>query len=59
MGQPGVEAAVARITAISEYQWALRRVFGRPLNRPDLFLIPRAEAQPVDLASAWSGDRLG
>jgi len=36
MGQPSVEAAVARIAAISEYQRAFRRVFGRPPNGPDL-----------------------
>jgi len=36
MGQPSVEAAVARIAAISEYQRAFRQVFGRPPNGPDL-----------------------
>jgi cytochrome c peroxidase len=36
MGQPSVEAAAARLAAISEYQQAFRRVFGRPPNPPDL-----------------------
>src|SRR5216683_2946577 len=36
MGQPSLDAAVARITAIGEYQQAFRRVFGRPPNGPDL-----------------------
>jgi cytochrome c peroxidase len=36
MGQPSLEAAVARIAAVDEYQQAFRRVFGRPPNGPDL-----------------------
>src|SRR6266853_3834620 len=36
MGQPSLEAAVARIAAIEEYQLAFRRVFGRPPTGPDL-----------------------
>ncbi len=36
MGQPSLDAAVARIAAIGEYQRAFRRVFGRPPNGPDL-----------------------
>src|SRR6266852_1604971 len=36
MGQPSLDAAVARIAAIREYQQAFRRVFGRPPNGPDL-----------------------
>jgi cytochrome c peroxidase len=36
MGQPSLDAAVARIAAIGEYQKAFRRVFGRPPNGPDL-----------------------
>jgi cytochrome c peroxidase len=36
MGQPSMEAAVARIAAIEEYQRAFRDVFGRPPNGPDL-----------------------
>ena len=36
MGQPDLDAAVARIAAIGEYQQAFRRVFGRPPNGPDL-----------------------
>src|SRR2546427_1088582 len=36
MGQPSLDAAVARIAAIGEYQQAFRRVFGRPPNGPDL-----------------------
>ncbi len=36
MGQPSLDAAVARIAAIGEYQQAFRRVFGRSPNGPDL-----------------------
>src|SRR3989442_351372 len=36
MGQPSLDAAVARIAAIEEYQLAFRRVFGRPPTGPDL-----------------------
>src|SRR6266851_3529370 len=36
MGQPDLDAAVARIAAIGEYQQAFQRVFGRPPNGPDL-----------------------
>lgn len=36
MGQPSLEAAVARIAAIREYQHAFRRVFGGPPKGPDL-----------------------
>src|SRR3989454_3161191 len=36
MGQPNLDAGVARIAAIGEYQQAFRRVFGRPPNSPDL-----------------------
>jgi cytochrome c peroxidase len=36
MGQPSLDAAVAQIGAIGEYQRAFRRVFGRPPNGPDL-----------------------
>jgi cytochrome c peroxidase len=36
MGQPSLNAAVARIAAIGEYQRAFRRVFGAPPNGPDL-----------------------
>src|SRR5713101_1391597 len=36
MGQPSLDAAVARIAAIGEYQQAFRRVFGRRPNGPDL-----------------------
>jgi len=36
MGQPSLDAAVARIAAIGEYQRAFRGVFGRPPNGPDL-----------------------
>src|SRR2546428_5678681 len=36
MGQPNLDAAVARIAAIGEYQQAFRRVFGRSPNGPDL-----------------------
>src|ERR1700731_2142155 len=36
MGQPSLDAAVARIAAIEEYQRAFKRVFGNPPNGPDL-----------------------
>src|SRR5713101_4962088 len=36
MGQPSLDAAVAQIAAIEEYQEAFRRVFSRPPNGPDL-----------------------
>jgi len=36
MGQPSLDAAVARIAAIGEYKQAFRRVFGRPPNGADL-----------------------
>jgi cytochrome c peroxidase len=36
MGQPSLDAAVAQIAAIGEYQQAFKRVFGRPPNGPDL-----------------------
>jgi cytochrome c peroxidase len=36
MGQPSLDAAVARIAAIAEYRDAFRGVFGRPPNGPDL-----------------------
>ena len=40
MGQPSLDAAVARIAAIGEYKQAFRHVFGRPPNGPDL--VPTA-----------------
>src|SRR5712692_5521211 len=36
MGQPSLDAAVAQIAAVGEYQQAFRHVFGRPPNGPDL-----------------------
>ena len=36
MGQPSLDAAVARIAAIGEYRQAFGRVFGRAPNAPDL-----------------------
>ena len=36
MGQPNLDAAVARIAAIDEYNRAFRTVFGGPANGPDL-----------------------
>jgi cytochrome c peroxidase len=36
MGQPSLDAAVARIAAIAEYQRGFKRVFGAPPNGPDL-----------------------
>jgi cytochrome c peroxidase len=36
MGQPSLEAAVASIAGIEEYGRAFEKVFGRPVNGPDL-----------------------
>ncbi len=36
MGQPTLQAAVDRIAGIEEYQQAFQKVFGRPVNGPDL-----------------------
>jgi len=36
MGQPNLDAAVAQIASVEEYQHAFERVFGRPPNGPDL-----------------------
>jgi cytochrome c peroxidase len=36
MGQPNLNAAVARIAGVGEYQQAFSRVFGRPASGPDL-----------------------
>jgi cytochrome c peroxidase len=36
MGRPNIDAAVARIAAIEEYQQVFQRVFGRSPNGPDL-----------------------
>ncbi len=36
MGQPSLDAAVAQIAAVGEYKQAFVRIFGRPLNGPDL-----------------------
>src|SRR5467141_1513698 len=36
MGHPNLDAAVAQIAAVEEYQKAFRNVFGRPPNSPDL-----------------------
>jgi cytochrome c peroxidase len=36
MGRPNLDAAVAQIAAVGEYQQAFRVVFGRPPNGPDL-----------------------
>src|SRR5216683_5761674 len=36
MGQPSLDAAVAQIAAVPEYQQAFRSVFGRPPSGPDL-----------------------
>ena len=36
MGQPSMDAAVARITAVKEYQQTFQEVFGRPPNSADL-----------------------
>jgi cytochrome c peroxidase len=36
MGHPNLDAAVAQIASVEEYQRAFQRVFGRPPNGPDL-----------------------
>src|ERR1700739_1473178 len=36
MGQPALDAAVAQIAAVPEYDQAFRAVFGRPINGTDL-----------------------
>jgi cytochrome c peroxidase len=36
MGHPNLDAAVAQIASVKEYQQAFQRVFGRPPNGPDL-----------------------
>src|SRR5438876_7890321 len=36
MGQPSLEAAVAKIARIDEYKQAFQKVFGRSVNGPDL-----------------------
>jgi len=36
MGQPNLNAAVARIAAVGEYQRAFSQVFGRPTSGPDI-----------------------
>src|SRR5882762_7170565 len=36
MGHPNLDAAVARIAAVAEYQQAFQRIFGRPLNCANL-----------------------
>ncbi|MCU1297839.1 MAG: cytochrome peroxidase [Acidobacteriaceae bacterium] len=36
MGQPSLDAAVAKIAAVAEYEKAFRSIFGRPPNRADL-----------------------
>ena len=36
MGQPNLNAAVARIAGVGEYQQAFSRIFGRPASGPDL-----------------------
>jgi cytochrome c peroxidase len=36
MGQPSLDAAVAQIATVEEYEQAFQRVFGRPPNAPDL-----------------------
>ncbi len=56
MGQPSLEAAVAQITAIGEYQQAFRGVFGRPPNGPDL-LRAIASYERTQLSFAAPFDR--
>lgn len=39
MGQPSLDAAVARIASVREYEQAFRRVFGRPININETDLV--------------------
>src|SRR5207244_4247944 len=48
MGQPSLDAAVARIAAIPEYQDAFRKVFGAPPNSRDL----------LPAIASWEGTQL-
>jgi cytochrome c peroxidase len=36
MGQPSLDAAVASLAGVDEYKQAFQKVFGRPVNSPDL-----------------------
>jgi cytochrome c peroxidase len=36
MGQPTLDAAVSKLAGVEEYKQAFQKVFGRPLNGPDL-----------------------
>jgi len=36
MGQPSLDAAVAKIAGIEEYEQAFQKAFGRPVNGPDV-----------------------
>jgi cytochrome c peroxidase len=36
MGQPALDAAVTKLAGVEEYKQAFQKVFGRPLNGPDL-----------------------
>ena len=57
MGQPNLNAAVARIGGVGEYQQAFSRVFGRPASGPDLLrAIASYERTLVSFNSAF--DRL-
>ena len=54
MGQPNLNAAVARIATISEYRQAFSRVFGRPASGPDLLrAIASYERTLVSFNSAF------
>src|SRR2546426_1559179 len=54
MGQPNLNAAVARIAAVGEYQQAFSRVFGRPASGPDLLrAIASYERTLVSFNSAF------
>jgi cytochrome c peroxidase len=49
MGQPSMDAAIAKIGAIAEYKEVFQRVFGHPPNGPDLVrAIASYERTPFD-----------
>jgi cytochrome c peroxidase len=54
MGQPSLDAAIAKIAGIGEYKEAFRKVFGRPVNGPDLVrAIASYERTLVSFASPF------
>jgi cytochrome c peroxidase len=54
MGQPSLDAAVAQIGALPEYQQLFRRVFGRPITGTDLvYAIASYERTQVSFDSSF------